>query len=99
MAEHEVAFLRPGLGYYTSQFLIDKTRQVVDTVQRNLAGFVLLQADVTPNDEKDQQLYDHFKIIGPPAIVFYDKSGKERRNLRVVGYMPAAEFASVISRI
>lgn len=68
-------------------------------VQKKLANFVVLQADVTPNDELDQQLYDHFKIIGPPAIVFYDANGQERRNLRVVGYMPAAAFADVIGRV
>ena len=68
-------------------------------VQKKLAGFVLLQADVTPNDEQDQALYKHFKIIGPPAIVFYDTNSNERRNLRVVGYMPAAEFTAVIGRV
>lgn len=68
-------------------------------VQKKLANFVLLKADVTPNDELDKQLYDHFKIIGPPAIMFYDTTGQEHRNLRVVGYMPAADFAAVIDRI
>ncbi|MDH5423477.1 MAG: protein-disulfide reductase DsbD [Gammaproteobacteria bacterium] len=68
-------------------------------VQKQLSGFILLQADVTPNDELDQQLYDHFKIIGPPAIIFYDTNSQERRNLRVVGYMPAAEFTAVIGRV
>lgn len=72
----------------------------VDTdVKNKLADFVLLQADVTPNDEKDKELYEHFKIIGPPAIVFYGTDGIERRNLRVVGYMPAEEFAAVIGRV
>ncbi|MDH5393704.1 MAG: protein-disulfide reductase DsbD [Gammaproteobacteria bacterium] len=78
---------------------MEKLTFVDSDVQKKLAGFVLLQADVTPNDEKDQSLYDHFKIIGPPAIVFYDAQGNERRNLRVVGYMPAAEFASIIGRV
>jgi len=69
------------------------------SVQQKLSNFVVLQADVTPNDELDQQLYDHFKIIGPPAIIFYDANGNERRNLRVVGYMPAKDFAGVIGRV
>ena len=68
-------------------------------VQKKLSNFVLLQADVTPNDELDKQLYDHFKIIGPPAIMFYGIDGQERRNLRVVGYMPAADFIAVIGRV
>jgi len=61
-------------------------------VQKALDGVVLLQADVTPNDAKDTELYKHFGIIGPPSIMFFDVDGKERRNYRVVGYMPAEQF-------
>ena len=67
-------------------------------VQKALAGVVLLQADVTPNDAKDSELYKHFGIIGPPSIMFFDSSGQEQRNYRVVGYMPAEQFSQHISR-
>jgi len=63
-----------------------------------LANVVLLQADVTPNDAKDTELYKHFGIIGPPSIMFFDTDGKERRNYRVVGYMPAEKFSQHIKR-
>ena len=62
-------------------------------VQKALSNVVLLQADVTPNDELDTELYKHFGIIGPPSIMFFDVDGVERRNYRVVGYMKAGEFA------
>jgi len=78
---------------------MEKLTFVDADVQNKLSGYVLLQADVTPNDEKDKELYDHFGIIGPPAIIFYDVNGEERRNLRVVGYMPANEFAAIIDRV
>ncbi|MDQ1363333.1 MAG: thioredoxin:protein disulfide reductase [Pseudomonadota bacterium] len=68
-------------------------------VQTSLSDVVVLQADVTANDEKDKELYQHFGIIGPPAIIFYDSLGNEQRNLRVVGYMPAAEFAAQVNRV
>lgn len=61
-------------------------------VQQALAGVVLLQADVTPNDEKDRELYKHFGIIGPPSIMFFGADGIERKNYRVVGYMKADPF-------
>ena len=61
-------------------------------------GSMLLQADVTPNDEQDVALYKHFGIIGPPSIMFFDKDGKERRNFRVVGFVPADEFAAHVNR-
>ena len=67
-------------------------------VQQALKNAVLLQADVTPNDEQDKELYKHFGIIGPPAIIFYDANGKELRNYRVVGYMPADKFSAHVKQ-
>ena len=67
-------------------------------VQAALADTVLLQADVTPNDEKDKALYKRFGIIGPPSIMFFDTDGKERKNFRVVGFVPADEFAQQVRR-
>ncbi len=56
--------------------------------------FVLLQADVTANDEEDQALMQgHFGIPGPPAMLFFDPERGELRNFRLVGFTPAKEFA------
>jgi thiol:disulfide interchange protein DsbD len=65
-------------------------------VQAALSNAVLLRADVTRNDADDQALLKHFGIFGPPTIAFYDPAGQEQRNFRVVGYMKAPEFASVL---
>jgi thioredoxin:protein disulfide reductase len=65
-------------------------------VQKALENVVLLQADVTANDDEDKRLYVHFGIPGPPTIAFHGPDGQERRNFRVVGYMKAAEFAAVV---
>ncbi len=63
-----------------------------------LSNTVLLQADVTANDELDQALLQgHFGLPGPPAIIFYGIDGQERRNYRVVGFKSADEFASHIN--
>ncbi len=67
-------------------------------VQKALEGVVLLQADVTPNDEMDTELYKHFGIIGPPSIMFFGADGIERRNYRVVGFMPAKEFSEHVRK-
>ncbi|VAW54228.1 Cytochrome c-type biogenesis protein DsbD, protein-disulfide reductase [hydrothermal vent metagenome] len=67
-------------------------------VQAALAGVVLLQADVTPNDAKDTELYKHFGIIGPPSIMFFGLDGEERRNYRVVGFMEADKFSAHVKR-
>jgi len=52
----------------------------------------LLQADVTANDDDDQALLQHFGILGPPTIVFFDAAGRERPQYRVVGFKNAEEF-------
>jgi thiol:disulfide interchange protein DsbD len=66
------------------------------SVQAALSNAVLLRADVTRNDADDQALLKHFGIFGPPTIAFYDPAGQEQRNFRVVGYMKAPDFASVL---
>ena len=63
-----------------------------EAVQTALAETVLVQADVTANDEIDQALLEHFGIFGPPTIVFYDRGGNEVAGQRVIGYMPTDEF-------
>ena len=67
-------------------------------VRAALANAVLLQADVTANDADDQALLRRFGIFGPPTIAFYGPDGVERPRYRVVGFMPAAEFADVATR-
>ncbi|HUQ09908.1 MAG TPA: protein-disulfide reductase DsbD [Steroidobacteraceae bacterium] len=65
-------------------------------VQAALQNAVLLQADVTANDDEDKALYKLFDIVGPPTIAFYGPDGQERKRYRVVGFMKADEFASVV---
>ncbi len=57
-----------------------------------LKGYDLLKADVTANDETDQQLMKRFGIIGPPATLFFSAAGEENRAARLVGYLSAEEF-------
>lgn len=61
-------------------------------VRTTLAGFVLLQADVTANDDRDKALLTHFGIPAPPAIIFYGADGHERSDYRLMGYLKAEEF-------
>ena len=53
-----------------------------------------LQADVTDNDSLDTELMSSLGIYGPPAILFFDVSGREIRNRRVVGEMSGEQFAA-----
>lgn len=67
-------------------------------VQGALTNTVSLQADVTANDAIDKALLQHFKLIGPPAILFFDGTGQELSRHRVVGYMNAEEFTAHVRR-
>ncbi len=65
-------------------------------VQAALAGTLLLQADVTDNDDVDQALLREFGLIGPPTIMFFGRDGVERRGYRVMGFMGPADFTRQI---
>ena len=67
-------------------------------VQAALSDVLLLQTDVTANDALDKALLAEFSLFGPPAILFFGPDGRERRELRVVGFMNAGEFRRVVER-
>ena len=61
-------------------------------VKASLADTLLLQADVTANDNTDQLLLQSLGLFGPPAILFFGTDGLERSQYRVVGFMGAEDF-------
>jgi thiol:disulfide interchange protein DsbD len=63
-------------------------------VQARLKSAVLLQADVTANNEDDKALLQRFQLFGPPATLFFDAQGKEQADFRVTGYQDAPQFLS-----
>ena len=68
-------------------------------VQQALSGVLLLQADVTANDDADKALLKRFNLIGPPTILFYDDSGAGRPELTLVGFIPADEFVQHLEKL
>jgi len=64
-------------------------------VRQQLAGWSLLQADVTANSEADQALLARFKLFGPPGILFFDHKGQERKT-RVIGFQNAGDFLQTL---
>ena len=68
-------------------------------VQQALSDMILLQADVTANDEQDKALLKHVKVTAPPAILFFDKQSTEMRGYRLVGSMDADEFLAHVTKV
>ena len=67
-------------------------------VQAALENMVLLQADVTDNDDVDQALLKKFGLIGPPSIMFFDLQGQERRPYRQVGFLEPESFTTIVEK-
>jgi thiol:disulfide interchange protein DsbD len=57
-----------------------------------LKPYRLLRADVTDNNDDDRALLQRFRSFGPPTIAFFDRSGFERTNFKLVGFVPAEKF-------
>lgn len=68
-------------------------------VQQALSGMVLLQANVTANDEADRALLKHLNVLGLPTILFFDPQGQEHPDLRVTGFMESGEFSRHLHRL
>ncbi|MFS8607612.1 MAG: protein-disulfide reductase DsbD [Gammaproteobacteria bacterium] len=64
-----------------------------------LRPFALLRIDVTDNDDHDKALLKRFGSFGPPTIAFFDGAGRPLDAFKLVGYVPAAEFAEHVSRV
>lgn len=61
-------------------------------VQAMLHNFKLLKANVTRNDKMNKSLQNHYGVIAPPTILFFDENGKEMKSMRIVGEKPPEEF-------
>ena len=68
-------------------------------VKQALSSFVLLQADVTENNDQDKALLKAFDLIGPPAILFFNLNQQEQSSARVIGYQEAEAFLQHLSQL
>ena len=78
---------------------MEKLTFVDPQVQAKLANTVLLQVDVTANDVHDKAMLKRFGLFGPPGIIFFDPSGVEIPDSRVIGYQNAQKFLVSLERL
>ncbi|MEE8482584.1 MAG: thioredoxin family protein, partial [Acidiferrobacterales bacterium] len=80
---------------------MEKTTLVDPQVVRLLdKRFITLQVDVSdPNDADAKAVKKRYKVFGPPAMLFFDASGTERKELNFYGYKSAAEFLKVLNAV
>lgn len=68
-------------------------------VAQRMSQMLLIQADVTANTPDDRALLKRFRLFGPPGIMFFDGSGRELTQARVVGFQNAERFGAVLGRV
>jgi len=68
-------------------------------VQAQLKNTLLLQIDLTANSEDDKAVLQRYELFGPPAILFFDKQGKELKDFRVIGYQNPEQFVDWIKSV
>ncbi len=67
-------------------------------VVEKLAGYSLIRFDMTDSNAEQRSLLDRYKLFGPPALLFFSKSGEELENVRVIGEIDAPAFIERINR-
>lgn len=67
-------------------------------VKAELDQMLLLQADVTANNDEHKALLKRFGLFGPPGIIFFAPDGNEIRDARVIGFQSAEKFLQSLSR-
>ncbi|MCL1139936.1 protein-disulfide reductase DsbD [Shewanella pneumatophori] len=72
-----------------------KDAQVLERMDK----MVLLQADVTKNDDIDIELLEHYDILGLPTLLMFDENGVIRDDLRVTGFMRPKAFAEHLDHL
>lgn len=68
-------------------------------VQRVLAKFMVLRADVTINNDFDQMMMKRFHVIAPPTLVFFDAGGEALMSEQLIGEVDATTLLAHLSKI
>jgi len=78
---------------------MEKTTFADLQVRAALKDFVLLQADVTENDNAATTIKKKFGVFGPPALLFFGAGGEEKNDLRFYGYRNVEEFLALLGKV
>lgn len=68
-------------------------------VQSRLKDVTLLQVDVTSGTPDDAALLKHFRLFGPPAILFIDRQGKLLSGVRLIGFYDKDRFLGILNTV
>ena len=64
-----------------------------DIVNLSQDDFIMVKVDLTKQDGQNyDRLLSEYSVKGVPTVVFLDKLGKERKDLRLVDFIQPDEF-------
>ncbi len=61
-------------------------------VVSEFAHWKLLRIDVTKNTAEDMAMLRRFGLFGPPALIFYDRNGRQQPDAQLAGFVGADAF-------
>jgi thioredoxin:protein disulfide reductase len=71
-----------------------------EVVRQAKADFVMIKVDVTRGgDPLHERLLSAYEVKGVPTIVFLDAQGRERKDLRLVDYLPPDQFLNLMTAV
>lgn len=62
-------------------------------------NYTLLQLDMTDNTQAHQDLLKALQVFGPPTMLFYDNTGEELRQQRLVGHIKPQQMLTHLSQL
>ena len=70
-----------------------------EAVKTKLDEFILVQADVTENTQKEKDLSAKYGVFGPPAILFFDENGEWRKAKTIIGFVEPKPFLEHLNKL
>lgn len=62
-------------------------------------NYTLLQLDMTDNTQAHQDLLKALQVFGPPTMLFYNNTGEELRQQRLVGHIKPQQMLTHLSQL
>ncbi|MCX6074792.1 MAG: protein-disulfide reductase DsbD [Campylobacterales bacterium] len=70
-----------------------------EAVKTAMDEYVLVQVDVTANDNASNTITKKYGIFGPPAILFFDKKGVQNTSASIIGFKEPTDFLKHLGAI
>ncbi|MFB9885113.1 protein-disulfide reductase DsbD [Balneatrix alpica] len=77
------------------EYFVFSDAQVVNA----FADVHLVKIDLTANTAEHSQMYQHYRLIGPPALAFYGADGQYRPELTWAGVLTAEQLLALRGRL